>query len=83
MDHQNLVRLHSSRNVGSENLSLQAQMKNMAKISKYRGGGKLTEVQQITPKLYFGELTFYPGCGFEEFIPEGWDYKMGQLINLN
>ncbi|MFU0784634.1 MAG: Glycosyl transferase [Thermoanaerobacterium thermosaccharolyticum] len=33
-------------------------------------------------KLYFGELTFYPGAGFEEFIPESYDYLLGSWIQL-
>lgn len=33
-------------------------------------------------KIYFGELTFYPGCGFEKFNPSEWDYKLGEWIKL-
>jgi len=32
--------------------------------------------------LFFGELTFYPGNGLEEFTPEEWDYRIGNWINL-
>lgn len=32
--------------------------------------------------LYVGELTFYPASGFGPFIPEKWDYKLGELIDL-
>ncbi|MBP1154404.1 MULTISPECIES: ATP-grasp fold amidoligase family protein [unclassified Paenibacillus] len=34
-------------------------------------------------QLFFGELTFYPGSGFEEFTPESYDYKLGSWINLS
>lgn len=34
-------------------------------------------------KIYFGEMTFFPGSGFEEFTPELWDYKLGDLIDLD
>lgn len=37
---------------------------------------------EIQGKPYFGELTFYPGSGFEEFTPEEWDYKLGEMIKL-
>ncbi|ELC8380987.1 ATP-grasp fold amidoligase family protein [Clostridium perfringens] len=37
---------------------------------------------EIEGKLYFGELTFFPGSGFEEFTPEQVDYDIGKLINL-
>ena len=33
-------------------------------------------------KLYFGEMTFYPGSGFEEFTPESYDYLLGSWIDL-
>lgn len=33
-------------------------------------------------QLYFGELTFYPGSGFEEFTPESFDYLLGGWIKL-
>ena len=33
-------------------------------------------------KIYFGELTFYPGTGLEEFTPEIWDKKLGDMIDL-
>lgn len=31
---------------------------------------------EIDKKLYFGELTFYPALGFEEFEPDEWDYNL-------
>ena len=37
---------------------------------------------EINGDLYFGEYTFYPGSGMEEFTPEEWDYKLGELIKL-
>ena len=36
----------------------------------------------INGHLYFGEITFFPGGGFEEFTPEKWDYELGRWINL-
>lgn len=37
---------------------------------------------EINGKLYFGELTFYPGSGLEEFKPFSWDKKLGNLLSL-
>ena len=37
---------------------------------------------EINGKLYFGELTFYPGSGFEEFNPSEWDEKIGDMLIL-
>lgn len=32
--------------------------------------------------LWFGELTFYPGSGFEPFTPDSFDYEIGSWIHL-
>lgn len=37
---------------------------------------------EVNGKLYFGELTFYPGSGLEEFTPESYDYLLGSWIDL-
>ena len=37
---------------------------------------------EIESKPYFGEMTFYPGSGFEEFTPDYWDLKLGDWIEL-
>ncbi len=36
----------------------------------------------INGKIYFGELTFFPGSGYEEFTPESVDEELGNLINI-
>ena len=37
---------------------------------------------EIKGKIYFGELTFYPGTGLEEFTPDEYDEILGRWINL-
>lgn len=37
---------------------------------------------EVYGRVYFGELTFFPGSGYEEFTPEEWDKKLGDWINL-
>lgn len=37
---------------------------------------------EINGKVYFGELTFYPGDGLEEFTPEKYDEILGSWIKL-
>lgn len=37
---------------------------------------------EINEKVYFGEITFYLASGFEGFIPEEWDLKLGDWIKL-
>lgn len=35
---------------------------------------------EINGNIYFGELTFFPGSGYEEFTPEEWDKTLGDWI---
>ena len=37
----------------------------------------------IDNKVYFGEITFYPGGGYDAFIPGEWDGVLGSWLNLN
>lgn len=37
----------------------------------------------VNNQIKFGELTFYPGSGFEEFTPESYDYLLGSWIDLS
>lgn len=40
------------------------------------------DLYDIEEKIYFGEMTFFPGGGMEEFSPEKWDRTMGDWIVL-
>lgn len=40
------------------------------------------DLYNLDERIYFGEITFYPGSGCEKFIPEKWDFKFGELLNL-
>ena len=33
-------------------------------------------------RLLFGELTFFPGSGFEQFEPDSYDVEIGRWIKL-
>jgi hypothetical protein len=37
----------------------------------------------VNGQIKFGELTFYPGSGFEEFTPESYDYLLGSWMDLS
>ncbi len=37
---------------------------------------------EINGKPYFGEITLFPGSGFEPFTPSEWDLKLGDWIKL-
>ena len=69
------------------------------KINKPKNFSKMVEIAQnlskgiphvrvdlynIDGKIYFGELTFFHGSGLSNyFIPEEWNEKLGNYINLN
>lgn len=36
----------------------------------------------INGRIFFGEITFFPGNGTEEFNPEEWDEKIGDWLEL-
>lgn len=38
---------------------------------------------EINGRVYFGELTLFPGSGMEDFRPVEWDYKLGEWIDLS
>lgn len=40
------------------------------------------DLYEINEKIYFSELTFFPGAGYIKFTPKEWDYKLGDLIEL-
>lgn len=37
---------------------------------------------EVNGWIYFGEITFFPGNGMEEFSPVEWDYRLGEWIEL-
>ncbi|ADE16344.1 glycosyltransferase [Nitrosococcus halophilus Nc 4] len=41
------------------------------------------DLYSLQDKVYFGELTFFPFGGLGEFEPYEWNYKLGDLIDLN
>ena len=40
------------------------------------------DLYEISEQVYFSELTFSPCGGFMPFVPEGWDEKLGDMINI-
>ena len=41
------------------------------------------DLYELNNKVYFGEITIYPGGGQEPFLKKEMDLKMGELINLD
>ncbi|MBQ5982164.1 MAG: glycosyl transferase [Prevotella sp.] len=40
------------------------------------------DLYNINGKIYFGEMTFFHWSGIVPFVPEEWDYKIGDMLNL-
>lgn len=37
---------------------------------------------EVNGQIYFGELTFFDGSGFDKIEPIEWDYKIGNMLKL-
>lgn len=37
---------------------------------------------EICGQIYFGELTFFDGCGMQKIEPVDWDYKLGSWLEI-
>jgi len=40
------------------------------------------DLYQTSNKIYFGELTFHPGGGFEPIQPDEWDFRLGKYLDI-
>lgn len=40
------------------------------------------DLYNVYGRIYFGELTFYPAAGLLPFVPEEWDERIGNFLNL-
>lgn len=40
------------------------------------------DLYNVSGKVYFGELTFYPWSGYVQFTPDEWDLKFGEDFKL-
>ena len=40
------------------------------------------DLYNVEGRIYFGEMTFTNGCGFDRIIPDKYDYTLGQLWNI-
>lgn len=40
------------------------------------------DLYEVGGKIYFGELTFHDGSGFDKITPLEWDYKLGEMLKL-
>lgn len=58
------------------------QMKQMAQVLAQCAPFMRVDFYEVDGKVYFGEMTLYPGAGFEEFSDMKYDIQLGDLIQL-
>ena len=78
------IRHYPNSKEGFEKPSQYDLMVSLAETVAHRIGNPFVRVDfyQVGKKVYFGEVTFYPGGGFSEFTPEEWDETIGSWIDL-
>jgi len=59
------------------------QMINVARTLSHGIPHVRVDLYNVSGKIYFGELTFFHGAGFEKFDPPEWDVKIGSLLNIH
>lgn len=62
-----------------------ANLDEMLTVARKLAGGfphVRVDLYNIQGSIFFGELTFYHGGGFEEFRPQMWDNVFGDLLKL-
>lgn len=68
-----------------EGLPKPSQYEKMMELAKQLSQGipfVRVDFYEVDGNIFFGELTLYPGCGFEAFSPESWDETLGSWLQL-
>lgn len=72
--------------VFDHHLQMPTNLPLMIKLAEKISDGHIflrVDLYNVDSKIYFGECTFYPNAGFGPFIPEEWDQKLGEYIQLS
>lgn len=72
--------------VSDKKIKKPKNLKNMIELSKILSTNipfVRVDWYEVNGEIYFGEMTFYPGGGMEEFRPDEWDRKLGDMIDLD
>lgn len=70
----------------SHKISKPKNFEEMLKIAKKLSAGYphvRVDLYNVKGNIYFGEMTFFHFAGFVPFEPEEWDYKFGEMLDLN
>ncbi len=58
------------------------EMKRLASVLSDGHPHLRVDFYSINGKTYFGEITFHHDGGFIPFVPDEWDLKLGEMIEL-
>lgn len=64
---------------------LPANISDMIKIAEKLAHGfpfARVDLYNIEGKIYFGEITFYPCCGYVKYYPDSFDYELARYFNI-
>ena len=73
---------HDNSSVLLKEIPFFKEMKDIAKILSKGFPFVRVDLYNINGRIYFGEMTFHHDGGTVLFIPEEWDIKLGDMINL-
>lgn len=71
---------------GYESVSRPLKLEEMKKIAKLLSKSipfLRVDLYYVNNRVYFGETTFFPASGIGTFVPEEWNLKLGELIDLS
>ena len=81
----NLLELRQNYPNSKIPLSKPKNLDKMLEVSKKLSEGFAflrIDFYEANGKMYFSEFTFYSDAGFASFVPESWDYVLGDKIDL-
>lgn len=81
-NHLDFRRGAPNANISPQKPSMFNQMVKLAEVLSKDIPHIRVDFYEVNGKIYFGELTFYPGSGFELFSPSIWDEIFGRWLVL-
>lgn len=81
----NLLNFTRKYEMSKKNISKPISLRKMIELAEKLSEGipfVRVDFYEIDKKPYFGEMTFFPGSGFEKFSPEIWDKKLGSWMDI-
>ncbi len=81
-NHLPIYNIHPNSDQPIKKPALFDEMKSLAATLSQDFNNVRVDFYEVSGKIYFGEFTFFHGCGFSDFRPQEWELHLGKLINL-